>query len=144
MKIAFYLGKYGTLYDKIIMLVTLSKYSHCEIVFSDGVSASSSPRDGGVRFKKINFNERWSMYEIKNVDVNPDQVRQYFNENLGDKYNWIGAVLSAFNISYRRKHIKFCSEACSQALKIRGTHTPASLYKSLLKSNYITSGVTND
>ena len=55
MQIAFYKAKFGNFTDKIVSAFTFSPYSHCEMVFSDGICASASLRDGGVRFKYINL-----------------------------------------------------------------------------------------
>jgi hypothetical protein len=51
-KIALYKGK-KTITDKLISWWDRGLYSHVELVFSDGLCASSSPRDGGVRMKPI-------------------------------------------------------------------------------------------
>src|SRR3546814_7608950 len=39
------------IYSRVTRLVDGGPYSHCELVFSDGLSASASFIDGGVRFK---------------------------------------------------------------------------------------------
>lgn len=130
MKIAFYIGKYGTFYDKLISLVTFSKYSHCEIVFDSGVSASSSIRDGGVRFTKINFDYKWEIYDL-HTDEFESEVIAWFKEHDGDKYDLLGAIGSLFHINLSSKDKKYCSEACATVLDLNSTITPAGLFKEL-------------
>ena len=58
MKLAFYKAKHGTKIDKIVAAAIGSEYSHVELVFSDGICFSASPRDKGVRFKTINLDRK--------------------------------------------------------------------------------------
>ena len=71
MKLACYKGKRGGtagFFDAAVRWWTRGPYSHVELVFSDGMSASSSMRDGGVRFKEIEYHpDRWDFIEL-NVD----------------------------------------------------------------------------
>lgn len=76
MRIALYKGKRGGFagaFDAAVRWWTRGAYSHVELIFSDGMSASASSRDGGVRFKRIDFNpEHWDFVELK---VNEEQLR---------------------------------------------------------------------
>jgi len=135
MKIAFYKGlKYGNWLDKLICLGTMSRYSHCEIVFSDGVSASSSPRDGGVRFKNINYSDdKWTLFDViypSDVDFEA-MVRYHFAVHEGDKYDYLGAFFSAFGIDASSDDRKFCSQICGLILGSTnsGVITPGGLKK---------------
>ena len=52
MKAAFYKGTRPGLqgiYSRAVRAIDRGPYSHCELVFSDGLSASASYIDGGVR-----------------------------------------------------------------------------------------------
>lgn len=130
MRIAFYIGKYGTFYDKLISLVTFCKYSHCEIVFNSGVCASSSIRDGGVRFAHIDLDYKWDIYDL-HADEFESEVISWFKEHDGDKYDLVGAIGSLFHINLSSKDKKYCSEACATVLGLNSTITPAGLYKKL-------------
>lgn len=137
MKIAFYIAYHGDIYDWLISLVTLSKYSHCEIVFSDGMCASSSVRDGGIRFKKIDLSdEKWEVFTLKG-DYNEAAIRQWFVDNDGDLYDLKAAIASAFGIDLLREDRKFCSQACGITLGYEPVLTPAGLYKKLIRDNKI-------
>ncbi len=137
MKIAFYLAKNGDFYDWIISLVTFSKYSHCEIVFSDGMCASSSIRDGGIRFKEIDVNSgNWDVFELSNA-IDEKTVRDWFVNNDADSYDLFAAVLSVLNINAYREDKKFCSQACGLALGYGPMHTPVGLYNLLKDSRDI-------
>ena len=137
MKIAFYIGKHGTWYDRLICLVTRSKYSHCEIVLTDGMCASSSVRDGGVRYKIITLDDHWDVY---NLSYPPSEasVITWFNLHDSNKYSYIGAVLSVFGIVWKSEHEKFCSEACGEVLGYKNHPTPEKLYQTLKRNGEIT------
>lgn len=139
MKIAFYKGlKSKRLVDTVICLSTFSKYSHCEIVFSDGMSASSSRLDKGVRFKYIDYenSDKWDVYEIVSPygEEAEKAIRYYFQINEGDTYNHAGAVLSAFGLALQKPNKKWCSEICAEVLGEKPT-TPGKLFR-VLKKNW--------
>lgn len=143
MKIAFYKGlKSKHFIDKLISVATLSEYSHCEIVFSDGVSASASRRDGGVRFKKIDYTinpDRWDIYEI----VNPygleaeNLIRYFFSIHDEDEYDYIGACGSWLRLDLSSDGRMWCSQVCALALCENEIVTPGKLYKNLKKRGII-------
>lgn len=136
MKIAFYKSSNGTWLDKLISAFTLSKYSHCEIVFPNGECMSSSKRDGGVRIKIINLNTHWDVFEL-NTMYSEALVRYWFSIHDNSKYDWVGAVGSIFNIDLTSDNKKFCSYACATVLGIDKIITPGGLYRSLKKYNII-------
>lgn len=110
---------------------TRSKYSHCELVFSDPVlnsrrlCASSSARDGGVRFKRIDLGSgRWDLYQpARRYRAMEPQARQWFIEHEGLPYDHLGLAwfvlpIDAFNHPARLH----CSEAVAAALGMRKPH----------------------
>lgn len=134
MKIAFYKASFGGFYDFMIILASRSRYSHCEIVFSDGMCASSSPRDNGIRFKHIDMsNGKWDLIDLSPLNIDEAKVRQWFIDHDHQKYDWIGAIGSAFNLKLLSDDKKFCSQACAWALGIDLVTTPANLQKLLTK-----------
>lgn len=145
-KVAFYKGLEATdttIYDKAICYYTKGQYSHTELVLFDSISYSSSPRDGGVRRKKIIFDDKdWDFIEIDNIDVN--KIVKFFNLTENDKYDWIG--IFGFIVPFKdRTNAWFCSEWVSNALKIAGYESlwnkesskihPNMLYNILTKRN---------
>lgn len=135
-RIAFYKARHGNWQDYAVSAGTLSKYSHCEIVFSDGECASSSSRDGGVRFKQINLREHWDIYTI-NTTMKEESIRYWFYIHSGDKYDWPGAIVSVVGLDCSSEDKKYCSYACAAALGIDPVITPGGLYKKLKKSGTI-------
>lgn len=127
MQLAFYKDK-GNFYDFVVRLFTLSKYSHCELVI-DGISYSSSPRDNGVRSKVIDFNpEHWDIIE---VNADKQKALDFFNKELGKKYDWRGAIKSVVPFLIKNDPNRwFCSEICAEALGIEDSEyiTPVKLY----------------
>lgn len=109
----------GEIGDKLIRIAEHGDYSHTELVFSDGIAASASLRDGNVRFKRIDLSTgKWDFYALPQ-HAEP-AARQWFQEHVGVKYDLLG--VATFPFMYLVPHWRgskksvFCSEACSRAL----------------------------
>lgn len=109
----------ATVVDKAVALATFSNYSHTEIVFSDGVSFSVSPRDGGGRFKKIEFDEEhWDIIELPNMTkLGEAMMRAYATTLVGKPYNYLGAIFSITPFCCCIGDKYFCSEAAAYIFK---------------------------
>lgn len=120
MKIAFYKGtRKGVqgLYSRLTRWVDSGPYSHCELVFNDGLSASASFIDGGVRFKHIDYKpEHWDVVELQGFDG--DKARQWFEDHEGEKYDLLGNLRFIFFFVKPSNNKWFCSEAIAEALSI--------------------------
>lgn len=135
-QIAFYKGPATDWLHKLthwgICLVTLSKYSHCELVIH-GTCVSSSARDGGVRAKQIELTSgKWTVLEI--ADPTGDFERQawdWFATHAGQRYDWVGIARFLLPFLPHRRDQWFCSEACAAALGLVNPSdwTPAKLAK---------------
>lgn len=136
LRIAFYKASHGNWQDIAIALGTLSKYSHCEIVFDDTLCASSSSRDGGIRFKRIDLRDHWDIYDIKTV-VDVDCIKYWFNLHEGDTYDWPGAIASAVGLDLSSDRKKYCSQTCATVLGLDPVITPGGLHKLLIKKGII-------
>lgn len=140
MRIAFYKGE-GNIFDRLIRIWTKGKYSHCELVFSDGIFCSSDPRSNGVRYKFIECDEtKWDFAEILADIFDENIVRRWCNRKVGKKYDWLGIVLSQIlPIGMNDPNRYFCSEFCTDALqqigKMRGIK-PSSESPSTLASMF--------
>lgn len=137
LRIAFYKARHGNWQDISVSIGTISKYSHCEIVFSNGECASSSSRDGGIRFKRINLREHWDVYDLK-TDIPQSTIRYWFNIHIGDKYDWPGAIASVVGLDLSSENKKYCSYACASALGYNPVITPGGLHSLLIKQGVIT------
>lgn len=115
---AFYKGTHAGikgLYNRIVRLWTRGRYSHVEVVFSDGICGSASFVDGGVRYKRIGFDpSKWDFVELP-AELEP-LARRYFDDHNGEGYDVMGNVrfLIGFLPDSRRR--KFCSEAAAEAI----------------------------
>jgi hypothetical protein len=126
MKIALYKGKRGGFagaFDAAVRWWTRGPYSHVELVFSNGLSASSSTRDGGVRFKRIDFKpEHWDFVELK-VDeeqgFDEEYARAFFEEREGLGYDYFGLFGFIWRPGSGVSRRWFCSEAVAAALGYR-------------------------
>lgn len=121
MKIAFYKGtKSGMagVYNRGVRWIEDGIFSHCEIVFSNGLSASSSFMDGGVRVKEIDYSHKddWVVLDIPWSDEK--KALAYFTQRLGKSYNLRGNIHFLFGFIRGDSDGEFCSEACAGALGI--------------------------
>lgn len=130
--LALYKGNGGSLYDRVtdwlIRKITKGQYSHCEIAVekTEFLSGdyyphitydcySSSPRDGGVRRKVIDLKDgKWDLIELPNITA--EQVKRYYTQTQGSKYDWWGMLGIAFGIKQKRSRF-FCSEWCFNLIK---------------------------
>ncbi len=103
------------IYSRAVRWIDRGPYSHSELVFSDGLSASASWMDGGVRFKRIDYDpERWDFVTLP--DSLEPQARAWFAEHDGRSYDLIGNLSFLFPLIPHSKRKWFCSEAIAAAL----------------------------
>jgi len=121
MKAAFYSGTrpgLQGLYSRAVRWIDRGPYSHCELVFSDGLSASASWMDGGVRFKRIDYNPaHWDFIELP--DAAEPYACEWFRANEGAPYDLMGNVRFVLPWLSDSEKGWFCSEAMAAALKIK-------------------------
>lgn len=117
MQVAFYKGKErgsAGIIDRLIRWWTDGPYSHCELVFSDGLCASSSNADGGVRFKRIDLTpEDWDVIDIAGDEA---EARKWFYAHAGALYYLLGDFGFVWRPIRGSKTRFFCSEAVGYAL----------------------------
>lgn len=106
------------LYNRLVRWWERGPYSHCELIFSDGLAASSSYMDGGVRFKRIVFNpDNWDFIELpENFDESA--ARAWFVEHEGEPYDLRGNLSFALDFIPNDPSKSFCSKALGAALGI--------------------------
>lgn len=118
LSVAFYKGTrpgIAGLYNRLGRYLDGGPYSHCEMVFSDGVSGSSSFLDKGVRFKEIGYSSVgcWDFLPITYPRLLGGEVkiRQWFKDHEGEPYDILGNI--RFGIGFVRESAdkSFCSEA---------------------------------
>jgi len=138
-RVAFYKGTRSGLagiYSRGVRFVTKGKYSHCEIIFSDGMSASASFVDGGVRFKAIDYSPaNWDFLEIDAAFEN--DAREWFKEHEGQAYDLLGNLHFFLPMFGDNRQKWSCAESIAEALKMPDPWRihPNNLYQ-LLKRYY--------
>jgi hypothetical protein len=137
MQVAFYKGTHKGItgiYSIGVRLVTNSPYSHCELILSDGRSASASFLDKGVRYKQIEYTNKdnWDFLTIP--DWYEPAAINWFNAHAGQSYDLLGNL--HFLIGFIRDDDDdwFCSEALAASLGITNPdkYDPGTLYTTLL------------
>jgi hypothetical protein len=120
MRAAFYKGTRPGLqgiYSRAVRLIDRGPYSHCELVFSDGISAPSSWMDGGVRLKRIEYNpQHWDFIELP-AHLEP-AARVWFEAHKGDPYDLLGNLHFVFFLVKESSKGWFCNEAMAASLGI--------------------------
>lgn len=118
MKVAFYSGTrkgINGLYSRGVRWLESGSFSHCELYFQQGDSASSSFIDGGVRFKNISYTSGdWEFVDVSWADEK--YARAYFEEHEHEGYDILGNIHFLFGFVGHSKGKKFCSEAVAEAL----------------------------
>lgn len=96
-------------------------YSHVELIFSNGLSFSSSDRDGGTRFKNIKYDpSRWVIYEIPASASYEYRTFHRAKEIAGQKYDYLGILFyHLIPIKLQGNNRWWCDEAVSYALGFR-------------------------
>ena len=138
MMLAFYKAEHGTKIDKIVAAAIESEYSHVELVFSDGICFSASPRDKGVRFKTINLdNGKWDLYKI-DKQFYEEMLKKQVKRFEGQPYDTLGAIGSGIGIPLYSTKKKFCSLIIACIFQLDNINqNPESLRRILLKKGYI-------
>lgn len=114
-KLAMYKGE-GNLFNALVRYWDSGIYSHCELIFSDGLAASASYRDGQqVRGKYIDFNDgHWDFIELPaHLE---DNARRFFEKTNGVGYDLIGQVRFFAAPFHGQKKKYWCSEWIASAL----------------------------
>lgn len=115
---AFYRGTrpgLAGLYNRLSRWLDHGPYSHAELIFSNGMSASASFMDRGVRIKYIGYTSGdWDFVTL------PDRLevgaRRWFTEHRGARYDLMGNLNAAFGFVPHSPDKWFCSEAVAEAL----------------------------
>lgn len=116
---AFYSGTrpgIAGLYNRLGRWLDHGRFSHCEMQFSDGLSASSSFMDGGVRFKQIGYSSvgNWEFVELpSHLEL---MARCWFVEHEGAGYDVMGNLNALLGFVPHTSNKWFCSEAMAEAL----------------------------
>lgn len=130
----------SSIFSRLVRWWTSSEYSHTELIFSDGVSGSSSFLDKGVRLKSIVYDPlHWDIIELSS-DFNELEARWWFERNLSKKYDLMGLLGFVWKRGTQDKNKWYCNEAIGESLGISDPwrYDPASfhtLIKELNKNN---------
>lgn len=129
MKLAFYIHN-GEILDKAIKIYS-SKWkeifngkwkeiaSHVEFIFSNGVWFSSSPRDGGARFKYIDTKYgRWVYFDLDLTKTEEEMIYNWCQKIQGKKYDWKGILGFVIPFIKDDKDKRFCSECIVDGMQV--------------------------
>lgn len=128
MKIIFYGNHKGNFFDKLIRWWTspLKKmfngewkdsFSHCEILFSDGVMFSASQYENSTRFRRHSYSsDSWKYVNTYATKVQEARVRTFCNSIEDSEYDYMGILGFIFPVKDSERRW-FCSEVCTFALQ---------------------------
>ncbi|GAB3416604.1 hypothetical protein NX774_12265 [Massilia agilis] len=135
LRAAFYKGTHAGLpglYNRLVRWWCKSAYSHVELIFANGLAASSSYMDGGVRFKAIDFDPvRWDFVELPGYLE--EAAWAWYASHLGQPYDLLGNLHFVVGGIGDDKRKWFCSESVAAALGLPDPwrYDPATLYSTL-------------
>jgi hypothetical protein len=147
MYLAFYKGlkdinPKADIVDYLICKWTKSIYSHVEIVFSTGISFSSSPRDGGCRYKAIVYDDAiWDYIDLSISKQYEDNIMKFCNSQNGKGYDWTGIFLSQiFPLDISEPNKWTCSELVAKCLNYKkpSQYNPGNIYTKVKNDSAIT------
>lgn len=119
-KIAFFKGKGKTWNSKlggaIIRWWENGPYSHCELVFSDGVWAGAVAFNGVVLRPRSVDPADWDFIDLP--AGKEEDARKWFKEHEGKSYDYIGLGRFVFDFFRASRDKWFCSRACADALGV--------------------------
>ncbi len=121
------------IYNRLVRRWERGDYSHCELIFSDGMSGSASFMDHGVRLKQIDYDSsRWDFLVLP--DELETDARAWFEAHKGEPYDLMGNVHLVIGFFPHDSDHSFCSEALAESLGIMEAFRlgPNALYSVLL------------
>jgi hypothetical protein len=117
-KAAFFKGQHGFLGGAVIRWWENGPYSHCELVFSDGVWGSSVGEEGGVVLRpRAVIEAEWDYIELPPA-LEPS-ARLWFEAHKGKSYDYVGLLRFVFDFLGASKDKWVCSRAVSDALGLK-------------------------
>jgi uncharacterized protein YycO len=151
-KLALYKGTrpgISGIYNRLTRLLDRGIYSHCELVFGNGVSASSSFLDGGVRFKAIEYSQlaNWDFMDLSSASGRLEaSAMDWFKKHEGERYDLWGNLRFATGFARDCDDKWFCSESVLAALGFSeayryGPSGMAALLQHHFQADFLTSGV---
>lgn len=131
-RLAMYKGK-GNPFNALVRFWDSGIYSHCELVFSDGLCGSASYQDGRkVRSKFINFNpDHWDFIELPaRMEF---EARLFLQQTEGIKYDLLGQLRFFVSPFHGQRDKYWCSEWIAAALGMQDPwrYGPNGLYAAL-------------
>ena len=119
LRLAFYRGRdHGSWLDRLVARHDRGPHSHVEIAFANGLCASSSWRDGGVRFRRVDLDDgHWDTLPVPASPRDATIVRHWCARRVGGRYDVPGVL--AFKLPLVRERLGwwFCSEFVAAALQ---------------------------
>lgn len=138
-KAAFYRGRDGFLRGFLIRWWDRGPYSHCELVFSDGVWATAYSGHGVVLWQRDGNPDEWDFVDLpEHLEAN---ARAWFEEHKGKSYDYVGLARFVFDFLKAARDKWFCSRACADALGVVdgwrwGPNGLSAIVRSALKLRY--------
>jgi hypothetical protein len=95
-------------------------YSHTELIFSDGVSGSSSGPDGGVALRVIQYDP--TQWDFLTIDGDEKAARKWFEDHQGQPFDFLGLLGFVWTRGLQSRRKWFCSEAVAASLGFDEPH----------------------
>lgn len=117
-KIAFYKGNASGLLGSLIRWLDKGPYSHCELVFSDGMWGTAYHKGGVLlRPRRDEADSDWDYVTLpSHLEA---AARAWFESHKGKSYDYVGILRFVFGFLNPSRDKWFCSRACADALGMK-------------------------
>lgn len=103
-------------FNRLVSWWTKGPYSHCELIFSTGMSGSSSFRDKGVRVKRIGYKpDNWDFIVLPDT-YDAKAAEKWFEDHAGDGFDVLGIIGFVWRALKQALNRWFCAESNLAAL----------------------------
>jgi hypothetical protein len=132
-KIAFFKGEgslKARLFGYVVRWWDRGHYSHCELIFSDGLSGTAF--SGGVVLRQRTFSDgEWDYIDLPTHLESA--ARKWFQDHEGKSYDYVGLLRFVFGFLSPSRDKWFCSRACADALGLMDgwRESPNGLYSEI-------------
>lgn len=100
----------------VIRLFTWSRWHHVGVISNDGKYViESTSKDGVSKVSITDFNARYDVTRIAEINCDTDKAQSFLLSQLGKKYDWRAILSIVLHCNLSDKNKWFCSELVAAA-----------------------------
>jgi hypothetical protein len=106
-----------SLLSKVIRCRTNSEFSHVDISINGGSFISSKPFVGVASAAVESYRSKF-VFDFLITDRQVERIKSFYEETVGAKYDWCGALGVGLNRDWENPEFWYCSEWAAMALQL--------------------------